>query len=191
MSFSSLVSTSSVSVSFRRRSAVLIVALLTSVAAACGTGASAAGSNGSNDSASGDSANEAAAMAAKHAYLDGINSNDLATYSATLADDVVYVAPNAPMMRGKAAVTDWVSGYYAAYRTRWEKETVEFVVRGDIAFEHYRYRSVDTPREDGPAAGTPVVADSGNGFNIYRRSDNGSWKLARDAWATETTPMKP
>lgn len=191
MSYSSRISTSCVSVSFRRRSTTLLAVLLTSVAAACGTGASAAGANDSTGSLVGDSANEAAAMAAKHAYLDGINSNDLATYAATLTDDVVYVAPNAPMMRGKATVTDWVSGYYEAYRTRWEKETVEFVVRGDLAFEHYRYRSVDTPREDGPAAGTPVVADSGNGFNIYRRSPDGSWKLARDAWATETPPMQP
>ena len=134
--------------------------------------------------------NEAAARHAKVAYLAGINSNDLEQFLATISDDVVYVAPNAAAIVGKEAVTAWVRDYMAAYHTRWEKETKEFVVRGDLAFEHYRYHSVDTPRADGPAKGTPVVADSGNGFNIYRRGADGAWKLARDAWATER-PLPP
>ncbi|MEO5843846.1 MAG: hypothetical protein ABIQ33_03290, partial [Caldimonas sp.] len=72
--------------------------------------------------------------------------------------------------------------------TVWEKESLEFVVDDEWAYERYRYKSVDTPRADGPAAGTPVVTDTGNGLNIYRRDASGAWLVARDAWATEKTP---
>ena len=76
-------------------------------------------------------------------------------------------------------------GYYEAYTTVWVKESIEFVVEDGLAYETYRYKSVDTPRADGPAAGTPVVTDTGNGINIYRRGADGRWRVSRDAWATD------
>ncbi len=129
-------------------------------------------------------ANDAAARQAKVTYLAGINSNNLTQFLSTLTDDVVYVAPNTPVMVGKTAVAAWVQGYMEAYQTQWEKNTDEFIVRGDLAYERYSYRSVDTPRAGGPAAGTPVVIDQGSGLNIYRRGTDGTWKLARDSWAS-------
>ncbi len=74
--------------------------------------------------------------------------------------------------------------YFTAYESKWEKTSKEFIVRGDWAYEWYAYSSVDTPRPGGPAAGTPVVTDSGNGINIYRRSADGAWRVARDGWST-------
>ena len=85
----------------------------------------------------------------------------------------------------RAVVSDWVRGYLEAYQTVWEKTSVEFTVRDDLAVERYTYRSVDTPRAGGPAAGTPVVTDSGNGINIYQRGADGKWRVARDSWATD------
>jgi len=123
-------------------------------------------------------ANEAAARQAKVTYLAGINSNNLTQFLSTLTDDVVYVAPNTPVMVGKAAVSAWVQGYLEAYQAQWEKTTDEFIVRGDLAYERYTYRSVDTPRAGGPAAGTPVMIDRGSGLNIYRRGGDGMSKPA-------------
>jgi ketosteroid isomerase-like protein len=129
-------------------------------------------------------ANDAAARAAKTAFLAGINSNDLAQFMTNVTDDVVFLAPNSPAIVGADALEEWVAGYLEAYQTRWEKDTDEFVVRGDLAYERYSYRSVDTPRAGGPAAGTPVVTDAGNGLVIYRRGADGVWKVARDSWAS-------
>jgi ketosteroid isomerase-like protein len=85
---------------------------------------------------------------------------------------------------GRAAVSDFAKGYFEAYQTVWVKTSAD-VVSDDWAYERYTYKSVDTPRPDGPAAGTPVVTDTGNGINIYQRGADGKWRVARDAWATD------
>ena len=154
---------------------LLVLAPIVTLIVACGGG-------GSDEPDA--PANTAAAEQAHVAYLAAINSNDIDKFQMTITDDIVYVAPNLPEIVGKAAVNAWVSDYFAAYRTVWVKESLEFVVESDLAYERYSYKSVDTPRADGPAAGTPVVTDTGTGINIYRRGTDGVWRVARDAWAT-------
>ena len=78
-----------------------------------------------------------------------------------------------------AEVEPWVSGYFEAVETSWEKTSLEIVVAGDWAFERYAYKATDTPH----GGGEPLI-DTGNGINIYRVGDDGVWRVARDAWAT-------
>lgn len=119
---------------------------------------------------------EIAAHLAHDVYLAAINSNDLDTFLDAVTDDIVFIAPNTPVMVGKAEVGPWVGGYFEAVETKWEKTSVEFVVSGDWAFECYTYIAVDTPRDGGEA-----YTDTGNGINIYRLDDDGIWRVARDA----------
>jgi ketosteroid isomerase-like protein len=120
------------------------------------------------------------AHAAHLAYVDAINSNNLDSLLAMLTDDAVFMPPNEARLVGKAAVRPWVAGYFEAFRTRWDKTTLEFVVCGEWAFEQYAYTSTDTPR-----AGGAVVRDTGKGINIYRRGEDGKWRVARDAWNSD------
>ena len=122
---------------------------------------------------------------AHQAYLEAINANDLERFLQTVTDDIVFIAPNGPVMEGKDQVGPWVGGYFAAVETTWQKTTLEFVVAGDWAFERYAYRVIDRPR----AGGAPT-RDTGNGINIYRRGEDGIWRVARDAWATDQ-PLPP
>ena len=122
---------------------------------------------------------------AHEAYLGAINANDLDLFLEAVTDDVVLIAPNAPVMSGKDEVAPWVAGYFEAVTTRWQKTSVEFVVAGDWAYEHYTYRVIDSPRDGGT-----VAVDTGNGLNIYRREADGVWRVARDAWATNQ-PLPP
>lgn len=122
---------------------------------------------------------ERAAHQAHDAYLAAINSNDLDTFLGAVTEDIVFIAPNSPVMVGKAEVGLWVGGYFEAFATKWEKTSVEFVVSGNWAFERYSYIAVDTPR-----AGGEAYTDTGNGINIYRLGDDGIWRVARDVWAT-------
>ncbi len=69
--------------------------------------------------------------AAHDTYLAAINSNDLDTFVADLTDDVVFQAPGAPEMVGKAAVKAWGADYLGAYRIKWEKASFGFTVNGD------------------------------------------------------------
>jgi ketosteroid isomerase-like protein len=166
------------------RSSLLILTVLASAACSTAPGSEPAAAQAPAPAAAA-AADEAGAHKAHDAYVAAINSNQLEAFLATVADDVVFIAPNAPPVEGKGAVGEWVKGYLAAYRTEWTKTTREFIVDGDWAYEWYAYRSVDTPRADGPAKGTPVVTDTGNGFNIYRRDAGGTWRVARDIWASD------
>jgi ketosteroid isomerase-like protein len=69
--------------------------------------------------------------AAHGGYVAAINSNNVDTLMDGLTDDVVYQAPGAPEVIGKAAVREWVAGYFGAYRTKWEKTSLGFTVSGD------------------------------------------------------------
>ena len=120
------------------------------------------------------------AQEAHKAYLAAINSNDLAQFLSTVTDDVIFMAPNSPAMQGKSEVGPWVRGYFEAVETSWQKTTLEFVVKGDWAYERYAYKVTDTPR-----AGGDAYSDTGNGVNIYRRGKDGVWRVARDIWATD------
>jgi ketosteroid isomerase-like protein len=124
---------------------------------------------------------DSAAHAAHDAYLKAINSNDVDALLATVTDDVVYLPPNSPAIVGTRDVGQWVGEYFAAFDSKWVKTSVEFVVRDDLAYEWYTYQSTDTPR-DGTGA---VVTDRGNGINIYRRGNDGTWRVWRDMWTTE------
>ena len=131
------------------------------------------------------SAVEKAAHQAHEAYVEAINSNDVDTMMPTVTDDIVYIAPNSPAVIGRAAVRAWLQDYFSTFRSHWEKTSVEFVVTGEWAFEHYTYKSLDRPK-----AGGADVKDSGNGINIYHHDTDGTWRVARDAWATDQPPTK-
>jgi len=122
---------------------------------------------------------EQAVHRAHDRYLAAINANDLDAFLATVTDDIVFVAPNTPMMVGMSEVEPWVRGYFEAVETAWDKTSIEIVVTDGWAFERYSYLAVDTPHE----GGRPSV-DTGNGINIYRVGTDGVWRVARDAWAT-------
>lgn len=123
---------------------------------------------------------EEAAHIAHEKYLAAINANDPVALLATVTDDIVFIAPNSPVMVGKAEVGPWVRSYFDAVETSWEKTSVEFVVAGNWAFQRYTYKSVDLPR-----GGGETHVDTGNGINIYRLGSDAVWRVARDAWASD------
>ena len=118
--------------------------------------------------------------AAHGGYVAAINSNDVDTLMADLTDDIVYQAPGAAEVVGKAAVREWVAGYFGAYQTRWEKTSIGFTVSGDWAFERYTYKATDTDRKTGA-----VTTDVGKGINVFRREPDGKWRVAIDGWSSD------
>lgn len=113
-------------------------------------------------------------------YLTAINSNDTETFMAMVTDDVVFQVPHSPEIVGKTAMRDWVAGYYAAYTTKYNKTSLDFTLRGDMAVERYVYTSTDTDRIT-----KEMVKDAGKGLVVYRRGADGKWRVARDAWSTD------
>lgn len=123
---------------------------------------------------------DAIEKAAHEGYVNAINSNDVDVLMADLTDDIVLQAPGAPEVIGKAAVRDWIAGYFGAFKTKWEKTSIGFTVSGDWAFERYTYKSTDTDRKTGK-----VTTDAGKGINIFRRGTDGKWRVAIDGWSSD------
>ncbi len=74
---------------------------------ACGSGGSQSAAHAAGD--------DPAAHQAHEAYVTAINSNNLDTLLGVLTEDVVFLAPQEPVMDGKAAVRPWLEGYLRAY----------------------------------------------------------------------------
>jgi ketosteroid isomerase-like protein len=119
-------------------------------------------------------------QAAHGTYIAAINSNNVDTLLAELTDDSVYQSPGEPEIVGKAAVRKWIAAYFGSTRTHWEKTSIGFVVSGDWAFERYTYKSTDTDKKNGT-----VSNDVGKGINIYRRGNDGRWRVAIDGWSSD------
>src|SRR5207248_10352394 len=90
-------------------------------------------------------ATDPALIRAHEDYLAAINANDPDALLAMLTDDAIYLPPHEPAIVGKEAIRPWIAGYFSAFRTHWEKQTVELVAAGDWAFEYAAERVTDTP----------------------------------------------
>jgi ketosteroid isomerase-like protein len=132
-------------------------------------------------STAGATAADSTAHLAHEAYTTAINSNNLDSLDGMFTEDVVFLAAHAPPIVGKAAVRAWADGYLQAFTTHWDKTPQEFVVAGDWAFERYTYKSTDLPK-----AGGAKVVDTGWGLVIYHHDADGKWRVARDAFSTDT-----
>jgi ketosteroid isomerase-like protein len=119
-------------------------------------------------------------QAAHEMYVNAINSNELDRVLWMLAPDIEMLPPNHPRLIGMGAVRPWAREYLEAYVIHWEKTTSEVVAGEDWAYELYTYRSKETPR----AGGQPIF-DSGKGINVFRRCEDGGWRVARDIWNSD------
>ena len=151
----------------------LVIAVAVLVLAACGP-------SGPEPAAVAD-AGDSTAHLAHEAYTTAINSNNLDSLVAMFTEDVVFLAAHAPPIVGKPAVRKWAEDYLQAFTTHWNKTAQEFVIAGDWAFERYSYKSTDTPK-----AGGAAVEDTGWGLVIYHHDSDGKWRVARDAFSTDT-----
>ena len=124
---------------------------------------------------------EKSAHMAHQNYVDAINSNNLDSLLGMLTEDVVFMSAGDPVMVGKEAVKPWVAGYYEAFHTNWEKTVEEFVVQGEWAFERYSAINRDSSLTDGQ-----IFTGTSWGLAIYHYDADGKWRIARDAWGSDT-----
>ena len=102
------------------------------------------------------------------AYNKAFNQGDAAGCAAFFTEDVILLAPDQPMTRGKKAFEE-------IYRSRMDKSTggthsnelVEYGVEGDMAYQVGTFAITGTnPPEQGKFV------------NVLRRQTDGTWKVA-------------
>jgi uncharacterized protein (TIGR02246 family) len=103
---------------------------------------------------------------------------------ALMADDVVIMPPNEPVLRGKAAVRTWYEQFVKQMRT--SSLTVsdrEVLFGGDYAIEVATFEWTLAA-----VAGGPPVVDRGSYIQVWRHEPDGRWLFLREVWNSMPQP---
>jgi len=109
------------------------------------------------------------------AWIDAVNTGDLARLLSLMADDVVFLNPGRPPF-GRDGFPAGFSTAHQQSRIRCISELEEVAVVREIAYTLCRDSLSVTPR-----AGGATTELTGHRITIYRRQPDGRWLLARDA----------
>jgi uncharacterized protein (TIGR02246 family) len=102
-------------------------------------------------------------------------AGDVETVLSLMTEDVVFLVPGQPPMRGKAAFAASQAGMSARFTLDATSDTQEIIVLGDWAYIWTQLSVVMTPKGGGEA-----VKRAGPTLSIFRK-ESGRWLLARDA----------
>ncbi|HUF52904.1 MAG TPA: DUF4440 domain-containing protein [Dehalococcoidia bacterium] len=110
-------------------------------------------------------------------FTKALREGDIATVASLYTTDGVLAAPNAPMVRGTAAIKEMFDGMVQQMGAPDLKlETQEVEDLGETAWELGTYRM--------NAAG---ITDTGKYIVVWKRQD-GAWKLHADIWNSDAPP---
>jgi uncharacterized protein (TIGR02246 family) len=107
----------------------------------------------------------------------GVNSVDPEKGVEAYADDVVMLPPGEPEVNGKDAARSWVTALWEQYEVNLVYTSAEVSVSGDWASERYYGTVTLTPK-----AGGDSVEEQVRGIHVYRRGEDGSWRIVHDVW---------
>ena len=93
-----------------------------------------------------------------------------------MAEDVVFLVPGHPPMRGRGAFEQGLRALLAQHQIESTGEIQEVEVSGDLAYAW----SMLTVRIV-PLAGGNATIRTGNALSILRKQGDGSWVVVRDA----------
>jgi ketosteroid isomerase-like protein len=105
------------------------------------------------------------------------NEGDALRTAADYTDDAQILAPQHPAVQGKAAIVAFFKANIDKY-LGFGNDTTWSLVRGDVAIEQGTY-SVRNVR-----VGENV--ESGKYIRIWKRDNNGTWKLYRDMYSSDS-----
>ena len=103
-------------------------------------------------------------------------AGDVDTILGLMTDDVVFLVPGQPPMRGRSAFERGLRALLERNRIESTGEVQEVEVSGNLAYcwTKLTVRVV-------PLAGGNQMVRAGNTLSILRRQSNGSWAMTRDA----------
>jgi uncharacterized protein (TIGR02246 family) len=123
-----------------------------------------------------DIADETAIRALIATWHRATEAGDVATVSRLIAADAVFLAPERPALRGRAAFGRALGDILKTHAIRSSGEIREVKVSGDLA-----YCWADLTITITPLDGTSAQARRGPSLSILRKESDGVWVLLRDA----------
>jgi uncharacterized protein (TIGR02246 family) len=121
-------------------------------------------------------ADEQAIRTAVAIWMKASADGDLPRVLALMDDDVVFIGPGRPPMRGKAGFAEASKAIDGKVRVEGASDIQEVRVSGDWA---YVWTQLTMAMH--PADGSAPTHRSGPGLSVWRKKADGTWVIFRDA----------
>ena len=122
------------------------------------------------------SGDEAAVRAAVETWHRATNVGDVDRVLSLMADDAIFLAPERPPIRGRAAFERTLRQLLETHTIASTATVREVAVSGDLAFGWTDLAVTIAPRD-----GSPPTTRAGSALSIFRKQPDGRWLLVRDA----------
>jgi uncharacterized protein (TIGR02246 family) len=164
-----------------RRTCLVTLAVVT---AACSSNAPSA--DRGSTSVSQDTAGVGAAIHAANArFLEAFKRGDKAGLVANYADDAILMMPNEEAWRGRDGLDRGFSGFLSQMSFKdGSATTADLMLAGDLAVETGTFAWTLQPK-----AG-PEIKDKGKYLTVWKRQQDGTWKIVRDINNTDLPASK-
>ena len=130
------------------------------------------------------SADRAGVESATVAFHQALRTNDLDGFMSYVAEDVVFMPPGEPLVRGRGAVREWMTAFLAHYKTTsLTLDGREVFVGVDWAVELGTFEWALQP----VAGGAPAV-DRGNYMQLWKKQSDNTWRFAREVYNSSVPP---
>ncbi len=116
-------------------------------------------------------------------YTNALNAGDAAAYVALLTEDAVVMPPNQPAAIGQEASRARIQRLFDQNTLEIARSVEEVVVAGDWAFSRHTGTGTQIPK----AGGEPREFHN-KGMAIFQRQPDGSWKITRYIFNSNTPP---
>lgn len=97
-----------------------------------------------------------------------------------LATDAVLMPPNEPAISGSTAIGEWIAAFLSQFTASVNYTSSDITISGDWAIERYAGKLTMTP-----VGGGDSMEEVLKGIHVYRRGDDGSWKMVYDVWNSD------
>jgi ketosteroid isomerase-like protein len=105
-------------------------------------------------------------------------SGDINAVLGLFADDAVLLPPNDTALYGKEEIRSWWEEYFNFFRITSSVETErELTVAGGQAYDRIAFSVTIVPKQGGPR-----IADDIRSLIVWRKGNDGSWKITYQIW---------
>lgn len=110
----------------------------------------------------------------RQAWLDALDRGALDELVSMVTEDVVFLPANSPPVVGREPLRELYATLLSRFRIQQDVTVSETLVHGLVAYEWGHQTFTMSPHRGGPP-----VSVHGYGMAIYRRGNDGEWRLAR------------
>lgn len=111
----------------------------------------------------------------REAFISTANSGDLDAWMALNTEDIAFLPPDEPIVKGQAAVRQWMDEtYFTPYDVKLDFSFDEEEILGTTAILSGPFTQTLTPKD-----GSAPVAVKGKFIDIAKKGSDGSWKFSR------------